>query len=95
METYDIILIGSGHNALITAAYVTRAIRPRCRTCICWVRQRGQVMALMVARGISSRSSCWRLEGKGRSHDNLNVTHARGIGHAAALRPLVMFQKWR
>src|SRR5262249_6868087 len=27
METYDIILIGSGHNALITAAYVTRAGR--------------------------------------------------------------------
>src|SRR5262249_37610120 len=25
METYDIIIIGSGHNALITAAYVTRA----------------------------------------------------------------------
>jgi phytoene dehydrogenase-like protein len=27
METYDIIIIGSGHNALITAAYLTRAGR--------------------------------------------------------------------
>ena len=25
METYDIILIGSGHNALIAAAYLTRS----------------------------------------------------------------------
>jgi len=27
METYDILIIGSGHNALITAAYLTRAGR--------------------------------------------------------------------
>jgi phytoene dehydrogenase-like protein len=27
METFDIVIIGSGHNALITAAYLTRAGR--------------------------------------------------------------------
>ncbi|GHO61504.1 hypothetical protein KSC_003960 [Ktedonobacter sp. SOSP1-52] len=27
METYDIVIIGSGHNALVTAAYLTRAGR--------------------------------------------------------------------
>src|SRR5262245_55711069 len=70
---------------------VSRAIRRRCQTCICWVRQSGPVMGFSVDRGISSRGSCWRLVQQARRRDMGKIppalTHMRergwwGVWHA-------------